>query len=46
MTAKASCPAELVCLTFEEAATATEDALRHAALIDWVSAQTAIETAP
>lgn len=46
LSAAASCPIGLVCLTIDEAEAASEDAHRFNRLIDWVIAQSAIPFAP
>lgn len=46
LSAAASCPIGLVCLTIDEAETASEDAHRFNRLIDWVIAQGAIRFTP
>ncbi len=40
------CPAELICLTIDEAEQASEDAHNHDRLIDWVEAQAAVRFTP
>lgn len=46
LSAAASCPIGLVCLTIDEAEAASEDAHRFNRLIDWVIAQSAIPFTP
>lgn len=46
VSAKPDCPSHLVCLSLEEALTATEDAERHDALIDWIERQARIAFVP
>lgn len=46
VTAKPDCPSHLVCLSLEEALTATEDAESHDALIDWIERQARIQFVP
>lgn len=40
------CPPGLVCLTLDQAERASQDALRHDALIDWVIAQARLDVSP
>lgn len=44
--AQPACPIGLVCLTIDEAEAASQDALRHNRLIDWVYGQSAVRFTP
>lgn len=46
LTPQPLCPAALVCLTIDQAEAASEDAHRHNALIDWITAQSAVRFTP